>query len=177
MTVVLPIAKIDTDDSILRSVAEPVDNISSEETQNLIDNLMYTCDKAQGMGIAAPQVFNSKQIFIMSSRPNKRYPSAPVMESVAIINPEITWQSEEQEKDWEGCLSVPGIRGLVPRSVSIKVTYTNRDGEEVTAEYHGFLARIFQHEFDHLNGTLFVDKVQSKADVVTEKEYQELMKL
>jgi peptide deformylase len=175
MTVVLPIAKIDTDNSILRRIAEPVDKISSKETQNLIDNLMHTCDDAGGMGIAAPQVFHSKQIFIMSSHPNKRYPNAPVMEPIAVVNPKIIWKSEKLEKDWEGCLSVPGLRGLVPRSESIKVTYTNRYNEYIETKFHGFLARIFQHEFDHLNGTLFVDIVQSAPDIVTDKQYEELM--
>jgi len=150
-------------------------NINSEETQKLIDDLMHTCNKAKGMGIAAPQVFHSKQIFIMSSHPNERYPNAPVMEPVAVINPKITWQSEEQESGWEGCLSVPGLRGLVPRSTSIKVAYTNRYDEEIEATYNGFLARVFLHEYNHLTGTLFIDKVLSESDIITEQEFQKMM--
>jgi len=169
--VVLSIAQIEVDDDILRRVAEPVKNVGSEEIQVLIDNLMHTCDDAQGMGIAAPQAFHSKQIFIMSLHPNERYPNAPVMEPVAVINPKIMWQSEEQEKGWECCLSVPGIRGLVPRSTTIEVTHTNRYGEEVEATYNGFLARVFLHEYDHLIGTLFIDKVLSESDIITEQEY------
>lgn len=176
MAGILSIAQIETDDDILRRIAEPVKNISSEEIQNLIDTLMYSCEKAKGMGIAAPQIFHSRQIFIMSSHPNTRYPDAPVMKPVAVINPEITRQSEEKEKDWEGCLSVPELRGLVPRSTTIEVTYSNRDGEDISTKYHGFLARLFQHEYDHLNGILFVDKVLSKADIISEKDYQDRVK-
>lgn len=173
MAGVLSIAQIETDDDVLRRIADPVKNISSEEIQNLIDTLMFSCEKAKGMGIAAPQIFHSRQIFIMSSQPNIRYPNAPFMEPVAVINPEIIRQSEEKEKDWEGCLSVPDLRGLVPRSTTIEVSYSNRLGENVSTRYHGFLARLFQHEYDHLNGILFVDRVLSKADVISEKEYQD----
>lgn len=172
----LSIAQIETDDDVLRRIADPVKNISSEEIQNLIDKLMSTCKKAKGMGIAAPQIFHSKQIFIMSSHPNTRYPNAPLMKPVAVINPEIIRQSEEKEKDWEGCLSVPDLRGLVPRSTTIEVTYSNRLGEHVSTRYHGFLSRLFQHEYDHLKGILFIDKVLSKADIILEKEYQDRAK-
>lgn len=175
IAVTLSIAQMKTDDDILRNIAKPVQNISSEDIQNLIDRLMFTCEKAKGMGIAAPQIFQSKQIFIMSSHPNERYPDAPVMVPVAVINPKIIWQSHDFEKDWEGCLSVPDIRGLVLRSRTINVTYTNRYDEKIEAEYHGFLARLFQHEYDHLKGILFIDKVLSEADIITEKEYQNVM--
>ena len=117
----------------------------------------------------------SKRIFIISSRPNVRYPNAPEMEPTAIINPCILSFSEEKEKDWEGCLSIPGIRGLVPRHKSINVKYLTRDGQEVKREFSHFIARIFQHELDHLNGTVFLDRLQSNKDLVTEKEYQKLI--
>ncbi|MCZ6555911.1 MAG: peptide deformylase, partial [Candidatus Dadabacteria bacterium] len=105
---------------ILREMAAQVKNLEDEEIQNFIDNLIATAIEANGVGIAAPQVYESKRIFIISSRPNERYPNAPEMEPTAIINPEILSFSKEKEKDWEGCLSIPGIRGLVPRHKSIR---------------------------------------------------------
>jgi len=91
--------------------------------------------------------------------------------SKAIINPEILSYSDEVEKDWEGCLSLPNLRAKVPRSLRIEVRYFTRDGEEVQEVLEGFLARIFQHEFDHLNGKVFIDRVESTLDVVMEREY------
>ena len=173
MAKVLPIAQLGA--PVIREIAKPVTDIASEATQNFIDDLMLTCHDAQGMGIAAPQVYCSKRIFIMSSQPNERYPYAPSMEPTAVINPTIVWHSEESEKDWEGCLTLPGVRGLVPRYLKIRVTYTTREGEQVEAEYEGFMARLFQHEFDHLNGKVFIDRVESTQDIVTEKEFQRIV--
>ena len=104
-----------------------------------------------------------------------RYPNAPELGPVAIVNPEITYFSEEKVKDWEGCVSIPGIRGLVPRHKTIKVKYQTRDGEEVENEFSDFIARIFQHELDHLDGTVFLDRMESSLEIVTEKEYQRLI--
>jgi len=160
---------------ILRERATQVENLEDEEIQNFIDNLIATAIEANGVGIAAPQVYEPKRIFIIYSRPNVRYPNAPELGPVAIINPEVTSFSEEKEKDWEGCLSIPGIRGLVPRHKSIKVKYLTRDGKEVENEFSDFIARIFQHELDHLNGTVFLDRIESNKELVTEKEYQKLI--
>lgn len=160
---------------ILRERASEVANIESEDIQNFIDDLIETCIDSNGVGIAAPQVYESKRIFIISSKPNPRYPNAPEMGPLALINPEITSTSEEKEKDWEGCLSIPGIRGLVPRHRTIKVKYQTRDGEEVEDEFSDFIARIFQHELDHLDGIVFLDRMESNKELVTEKEYQKLM--
>jgi peptide deformylase len=93
------------------------------------------------------------------------------MEPTAMINPELLWVSEEKESGWEGCLSIPGLRGLVPRQRRIGVRYLARTGELREEEYEGFLARIFQHEFDHVQGVVFIDRVESTLDLVTEKEY------
>jgi len=160
---------------VLRERASQVENLENEGVQNFIDNLIATAIEANGVGIAAPQVYEPRRIFIISSRPNARYPKAPEMEPVAIINPEITSFSEEKEKDWEGCLSIPGIRGLVPRHKTIKVKYLIRDGKEVETELFDFVARIFQHELDHLNGIVFLDRLDSNKEIVTEKEYQTLI--
>lgn len=92
----------------------------------------------------------------------------------AIINPEIHDSSEEIEEDWEGCLSIPGIRGIVPRHESIKVSYFDRNGKKSTDCYSGFIARIFQHEIDHLNDIVFIDRIKNTKNIITEKEYLKL---
>jgi peptide deformylase len=88
-----------------------------------------------------------------------------------MINPEIRWVSDEMEKGWEGCLSIPGLRGLVPRHQRIGIRYLTRAGEVLEEEYGEFLARVFQHEFDHVQGMVFVDRLESTRALVTEKEY------
>ncbi len=160
---------------ILRQQAKPVKNIKDESIQKLIDELMLTVIQADGVGIAAPQVARSQRLFIMASRPNSRYPKAPYMEATAIINPKIIGHSSETAKDWEGCLSVPGIRGLVPRYQAIEVEYSDRNGKLQKLELTDFVARIFQHEYDHLEGKVFLDRVESTLDLITEAEYQKLM--
>ncbi len=162
-------------DPILRTIAADVTNFLDEEIQNLIDTLIATAVAVDGVGIAAPQLSHSYRLFIMASRPNSRYPYAPVMEPTAVINPRIVSHSTEIVKDWEGCLSVPGIRGKVPRFYRIQVEYIDRNGELVNRELTGFIARIFQHELDHLNGILFVDRLESDLDKYSEAEYQKLI--
>ena len=100
---------------ILRCQAQPVNNIWHENLQKIIDNLIATVIATNGVGIAAPQVSINNRLFIIASRPNLRYPKAPKMEPKAIINPRLISHSEDRVKGWEGCLSVPGMRGLVPR--------------------------------------------------------------
>ena len=169
----LPVALLG--DPVIRSVATPVEDISGAQTQSFIDTLIQTCALENGMGIAAPQVSCSKRIFIIASRPNARYPYAPEMEPTAFLNPEITWRSKQTEKDWEGCLSLPGIRALVPRHNRIEVKFTSRSGEQIETAYDGFIARVFQHELDHLDGTVFIDRVESTQDIVMEKEWRRII--
>ena len=160
---------------VLRERAKEVEAIDDKEIQEFIDNLILTCIDSNGVGIAAPQVYESKRIFIVYSRPNVRYPHAPELGPIAMINPEILFRSDETEKDWEGCLSIPGIRGLVPRHKLVRVKYLTRDGEEVEREFEDFVARIFQHELDHLDGIVFLDRIDSNHEIITEKEYQKLI--
>lgn len=91
------------------------------------------------------------------------------------MNPTIVSHSDETEKDWEGCLSIPGVRALVPRWKSIEVSYQTRDGKKVTKTFESFLARIFQHELDHLDGLVFLDRLESTKDIYTEKEFQKVI--
>jgi len=156
---------------VLREVAPKIANPADAAVQALIDDMLVTVVDANGVGIAAPQVYASLSLFIIASRPNQRYPYAPEIEPIAMINPEIIWASDEKEKGWEGCLSIPGLRGLVPRHTRIGVRYLTRTGELREEEYADFLARVFQHEFDHVQGMLFIDRVESTLELMTEKEY------
>ncbi len=160
---------------VLRSKAQNVDNIHSPQIQKLIDNLLATVIAANGVGIAAPQVASRDRLFIVASRPNPRYPNAPQMEPTAMINPQILANSNELVNGWEGCLSIPGIRGLVPRYQAIEVEYSDRNGKLHKQELTDFVARIFQHELDHLDGIVFVDRLQSTQNLITEQEYQKLI--
>lgn len=164
--------------SILRETAKEVKNIDDYEIQKLIDNMILTVEKVNGVGLAAPQVNKNLRIFVMSPGPNPRYPDASYMAPQEIINPHITNRSTDIESiDWEGCLSIPGIRGLVPRHREIQVRYLNRHGEEKFDILSDFIARIFQHELDHLNGLVFLDRIRSNKDIITENEYIKLLKV
>jgi len=156
---------------VLRGVAGKIADPGVPAIQTLIDDMLVTVADAAGVGIAAPQVFEPLSLFIVASRPNRRYPAAPDMEPTAMINPEILWMSDEKEKGWEGCLSIPGLRGLVPRSRRIGVRYLTRKGVAREEEYADFLARVFQHEYDHVQGVVFIDRVESTRELITEKEY------
>ncbi|HEY9643824.1 MAG TPA: peptide deformylase, partial [Coleofasciculaceae cyanobacterium] len=133
--------------------------------------LMATLVSSNGVGIAAPQVAAPYQLLIVASRPNPRYPHAPAMQPTVMINPQLLSHSPAVVKDWEGCLSVPGIRGLVPRYQAIEIEYTTADGSLQRQTLTDFVARIFQHEFDHLNGQVFLDRVESVQDLITDQEY------
>ena len=160
---------------VLRKKATEITNFKSKELQDLIDDLIATVGEVDGVGIAAPQVYESKQVFIVASYPNPRYPNAPKMKPTAMINPVIVKKSEEMEKDWEGCLSIPGLRALVPRHKTVKVEFYTREGKKQTKIFKDFVARIFQHEFDHLDGVVFTDRANPK-DFMMEKEYLKMMK-
>jgi peptide deformylase len=157
---------------VLRTPAGPIEFPLPAGARALIDDMLATLRDANGVGIAAPQVYETASVFIVASRPNPRYPDAPEMEPEVVINPEILERSEDLVKGWEGCLSIPGIRGLVPRHRRIVARYTSIAGDEVEREFLDFVARIFQHEDDHLRGIVFLDRLESTRDVVTEAEYQ-----
>lgn len=160
---------------ILRSQAKPIQNIIDRNISELIDSLIRKAIASKGVGIAAPQISQSYRLFIVASHPSDRYPYAPTMPPTAMINPRILSHSEEVVKDWEGCLSVPGVRGLVPRYREIEVEYTTRQGETKQEILTDFIARIFQHELDHLDGILFLDRIKNQADLYTEAEYRQII--
>lgn len=160
---------------VLRQKTEKVEKVNSSQIKNLIKDMMATVMDVDGVGIAAPQVYVSRQLFIIASHPNARYPKAPLMAPTAVINPRIVNHGKGKIKDWEGCLSLPGVRGLVPRWKEIKVEFTNEKGKIIKADFEGFLARIFQHEYDHLYGIVFLDRVEDTKEIMMEKEYLRLM--
>jgi peptide deformylase len=172
MTNILKISEIG--DPILRQRSPEIANSQDQTLDRLIADLITTAQATNGVGIAAPQVDCSFRLFIIASRPNLRYPHAPTMEPTAMINPEIMASSGEIELGWEGCLSVPGLRGLVPRDRTIEVKYLTHHGELIQQELTGFVARIFQHELDHLDGILFPDRVLTATNLITEAEYQQI---
>lgn len=157
--------------AVLRKRAIEVDNILADDCQQLISQMMTTVSKAGGVGIAAPQIHHSVRIFIMCSKPNARYPDAPLMPPTAIINPQILDYSDEKVKGWEGCLSVPSMRGLVPRHNQLTVRYFDQQGHQQQQKLTGFVARIFQHELDHLDGLTFIDRLESTLDLISEDEW------
>ena len=140
MNELTPIIKLGN--PILRQKAAAVENVQSQEIQNLIDELITSVSQANGVGIAAPQIASSYRLFIVASRPNARYPHAPEMQPTAMINPRIIAHSSEMLKDWEGCLSVPDIRGLVPRYQTIEVEYTDRYGNLQKQELTDFILSL-----------------------------------
>lgn len=159
MSTVLTVAQ--RGEEILKLNAAPVSEqeFDSEWLEQLVKAMQATMLERNGVGIAAPQVYVSKRIMIVASRPNPRYPDAPEMQPVVMINPEITHFSFEKELGEEGCLSVPDQRGQVERAQSIDVRYFSLQGQLIEQRFHGFPARIVQHEIDHLNGVLFVDRL------------------
>ncbi len=161
--------------SVLRQKAKEVQNARDPRIQSLIDDLLETVMDVNGVGISAPQVYESVRLIIIASHPNPRYPNAPEMEPTPMINPKILSHSKEQKKDWEGCLSIPGIRGLIPRYTSIAVEYTDRGDKTIKRNFNDFIARIVQHEIDHLNGIMFLDRVENNAEIMSDKEYLKLI--
>jgi len=166
----------------LREVATevPVDDIKSAPVQEFIDSLIETKREANGAGIAANQVDNTWRIFVVEVASNPRYPYKPEYPLCVMINPEITYLTEDRYESFEGCLSIPNLRGVVHRCPVVKVTGYNRDAESVEFEVKGISAATFQHEADHLNGVLFTDRIIDPRMLCTwgefNKRYEESFK-
>ncbi|HUG37444.1 MAG TPA: peptide deformylase [Candidatus Limnocylindrales bacterium] len=147
---------------VLRQLAEPVPvgEIRSKDTQRLIDDMIETMHEYNGAGLAAPQVHVLKQICVIEVDGNPRYPDAPGIPLTVLINPRITPLTEEMEEGWEGCLSVPDMRGMVPRYTTVRLEGHGRDGERIEVVAKEFFARVIQHETDHLHGTVYLDRMR-----------------
>lgn len=151
---------------VLRKKAEPyeIDEITSDETKALLKDMFDTMEAEEGIGLAAPQIGVSKQMAIIGiEKENPRYPDAPEYDLLVVFNPKITYLDETPQGFWEGCLSVPGLRGYVERPQKIQIDYLDEDAAKKSAEVEGFLATVFQHEIDHLLGTLYIDKLKDTS--------------
>ena len=153
---------------ILRNKAKLVTDFEGEFLPKLLDQMLASMTASGGVGIAAPQIYQSWQVMIIASRPNARYPDAPQMEPLELINPTIEKQYGKVINDWEGCLSVPGVRGWVPRHDCVDLSYIDRYGGQHKVQLNGFVARIFLHEYDHLIGYTFVDRVTDPQHIVAQ---------
>ena len=142
-------------DPRLLEQAVPVDDFSSAELRTLIADLRDTMQAAGGAGLAAPQIGVGLQVVVFGFQRSPRYPDADPVPETILINPLITPLDEEIEEGWEGCLSVPGMRGVVPRYRHIRYRGFDEHGEAIDRTVSGFHARVVQHECDHLNGVLY----------------------
>ena len=161
MSVILPVAQRGEDILRLKAARVADTEFNSDWLMQLASAMIATMLERSGLGIASPQVYISKRVIIVASRPNLRYPDAPEMDAVVMVNPEILEQSDVTVLGEEGCLSVPNERGQVQRAQSIKVLYHTLTGELMESIFEGFPARIVQHEIDHLNSILFVDRLSA----------------
>ena len=148
-------------DPRLLRVAQPVTQFDSDELHLLITDLLDTMIAANGAGLAAPQIGVDLRVVIFGSgAPNPRYPEAPSVPRTVLCNPVITPLGEAEEEGWEGCLSVPGLRGVVPRWQRIRYTGFDQYGDPIDRTVEGFHARVVQHECDHLIGKLYPMRVR-----------------
>ena len=148
---------------VLRTRASAIDPaaIGTPRIQQLIDDMFDTMGEYQGVGLAAPQVHESLRLFVAGFAPDDDGEERSRVPLMALINPEITPIGPETTEDWEGCLSIPDIRGRVPRARQISVRAFDRHGKRVELKASGFTARVIQHETDHLDGVLFLDRMKS----------------
>ncbi|WP_284616881.1 peptide deformylase [Aquabacterium humicola] len=142
------------DERLLR-IAQPVREFGTRELDELVADMFDTMAAANGAGLAAPQIGVDLQLVIFGFERNQRYPDAPPVPQTVLINPVITPLSEAMEEGWEGCLSVPGLRGVVPRFARIRYEGLDAQGRRIEREAEGFHARVVQHECDHLIGRLY----------------------
>ena len=168
---------VELGDPVLRERAREVTpaELRGDAVQRLIDDMIETMRAANGAGLAANQVGQTLRVAVVEVRPgNPRYPYKPPVPLTVIVNPVIEPLDDDVERINEGCLSVPNLRGEVPRSMNVRVRYTDRAGEEHDEVRRGLTAGTFQHELDHLDGTLFVDRVADPATLSTWDQFERL---
>jgi peptide deformylase len=154
---------------VLRERARPMTaaDLRNPLTQKLIDDMLETMHEYHGVGLAAPQIHEGLRLFValLDEEPDRD------SEAIAVVNPEITPNNDVQEEGWEGCLSIPDIRGMVPRFTDIRVRALDRTGRKVELKLKKFAARVAQHETDHLDGVLFFDRMTSMQSLTYLDEY------
>ena len=159
---------------VLRQTAREVtpDELRSAKVQTFIDDLVDTMHDANGAGLAANQVYEPIQICAIEVKNNPRYPYKPNVPLTILVNPEITPLTDETFQNYEGCLSVPDLRGVVDRVTEIRVRAWDRHGNEIDQVIRGLTAGTYQHEVDHLHGKLFLDRVKDTTTLCTWKEFE-----
>jgi len=158
---------------VLRKVTEniSVKELKSAAMQRFIDDMVETMKEYDGVGLAADQVFTSKQVAVLEVADNPRYPNKGKVPLTVLVNPKITPLSDEMEEDWEGCLSIPDLRGSVPRYTRIHVTALDSDGNKLDFVAKDFHARVIQHEYDHLNGKVYLDRMRDLSTLSFLQEF------
>lgn len=159
---------------ILRQKAKKVSVafLKSTKFEKLIAQMFRTMKQSNGVGLAAPQIGISMQLAVIQVQPTKLRPNLESLPKTVIINPKILSHSTQQTTDWEGCLSFEDVRGKATRYNKIKVEYTDEKGKKVTRDLSGFLARVFQHEIDHLNGLVYVDRMKDMKTLMVLDEFK-----
>lgn len=162
---------------ILRKKAEDIskDYLLSDDFRQLLIDLKDSMKHYGGIGIAAPQVGVDLQVAIIELNGINRYGEEINLPLTAFINPRITYLTEEQQGFWEGCLSVPGLRGFVERPSRVRVNYLNEKGVEQELETQGFLATVLQHELDHLQGVLYIDRIKDPRLLAYQEEFEQFI--
>jgi peptide deformylase len=147
-------------DARLLRIAQPVTEFGTPELNALIVDMFETMEAAQGVGLAAPQIGVDLQLVVFGFKHNERYPEAPTVPQTILLNPVIEALDPEEEDGWEGCLSVPGMRGVVPRYLRIRYRGQDPEGKPIVREAQDFHARVVQHECDHLIGKLYPMRIR-----------------
>ncbi len=155
---------------VLLQVAEPVSEFNTAELDQLVSDMFDTMAALEGAGLAAPQIGVSRRIVIFGVEANPRYPEVEPVPTTVLINPLIEVLDQTLEEDWEGCLSVPGLRGLVPRYRRIRYTGFDLQGQPIERSAEGFHARVVQHECDHLDGILYPQRIRDLRQFGFESE-------
>lgn len=170
---ILKVAKLGN--PILRKIAGPVSMADSQDPafQAFLEDMTETMRKLDGVGLAAPQLFQSKQVVVIEANANPRYPASPDLSLLILLNPVLTHLSEEKEEGWEGCLSLDNLRGKVVRSVRVGVKGFNRYMAPMEFEAEGFLAVVLQHETDHLQGKVFLDRMRDFSTLTHLAEFDQ----
>lgn len=168
----LPVIKMGHPNLRKSSLPVPLEELQKPQTQELIDNLITTMRAEDGAGIAAPQVDVLQRIFVVEVDNNPRYPDKPPFPLMIVINPEIKPLGEEKMESWEGCLSIPNIRGKLMRWSRIELSGYDREGKYFQKKLSGFAAVVAQHELDHLNGILFIDRMDDMKTLCFREEFQ-----
>ena len=172
---VLKVAKLGN--PILRQMSKQVNlkELADQqgELQSFIDDMIDTMREENGVGLAAPQVNRSQQIVVLEYENNERYPGESSIPVTVLVNPVLSDYGEEKALGWESCLSLIDFRGLVPRSTSVTLKAYDRDGDRIEKRATGFEAVVLQHEIDHLNGKVFLDRMEDLTKLAYQEEFEE----